>query len=233
MNEEQKYEVPKQGKADIAHTLVKAAISGAPVIGGPGAEIFALVIAPPLQKRQAEWMNEVADGLRQVEKKVDGFNIENLRDNERFISAVMNASHAAIRNHEQDKRDALRNAVLNVAIGSGLTEDVEAIFLALIDRYTAWHLRILRVFQDPLNLGAQKEIRPENYSLAGSRAAFLERYYPEMRDNQQFYGIIVSDLRANGMLSADLSGMITPLGMFQKITTEWADQFLAFIALPV
>ena len=233
MNAENKYQVPAEGKADIAHTIVKAAISGVPAVGGPAAEIFALVITPPLQKRQADWMNGVAVGLTELERKVDGFSIENLRDNERFISAVMNASQAAIRDHQREKRDALLSAVLNVARGSGLTEDTESIFLALVDRYTAWHLRVLRVFQKSLQLGAQKGIRPENYSLAGSRAEFLERYYPELRGKQQFYGIVVTDLRANGMLSADLSGMITPDGMFQKITTDWGDRFLAFITSPV
>jgi hypothetical protein len=70
----------------------------------------------------------VAEGLRGLEKTVEGFRIEKLRDNERFISAVMNASQAAIQDHQREKRDALGNAVLNVTRGSGFAEDVEAIF---------------------------------------------------------------------------------------------------------
>ncbi len=136
-------------------------------------------------------MNDVADGLRELEKKAEGFGIEKMRDSEQFISAVTNASQAAIRNSQTEKRDALRNAVLNVALGSGLTEDKEAIFLFLIDHYTPWHLRILRLFQNPLDLAKQKGITPDKY-YAGSRARLLEDYYPDMQGQGQFYGIVVA-----------------------------------------
>jgi hypothetical protein len=233
MSTEEKYAVPAEGKGDVALAIVKSAISAVPVVGGPAAELFALVISPPLQKRQAEWMNEIAEGLKEVEQRKPGFTVESLKDNEQFISTVLNASHAAVRNHQREKLDALRNAVLNVAVGSGLDEDTEAIFLSLIDRYTAWHLRILRLFQNPMQLGTQKGMRPENY-YAGSRAQFLETYYPEMHGQRQFYDIIVSDLHAEGMLGIqDLQTMITGQGMFQKVTTAWADRFVAFITSPI
>jgi hypothetical protein len=232
MSTEEKYAVPKESRADIAHTIVKAAISGAPVVGGPAAELFALVIAPPLQKRQAEWMNEIAEGLKEVEQRTEGFTIESLKDHPQFISAVLNASQAAMRNHQAEKLEALRNAVLNVAIGSGLDEDTETIFLVLIDRYTPWHLRILRLLQNPLELGAAKGMRPENY-YAGSRSQLLEEYYPELKGQRQFYDIIVADLVTQGMLSIrDVQGNITGHGMFQKVTSQWGDRFVAFITFP-
>lgn len=234
MGEEEKYAVPASSKADVAQELVKAAISAAPLVGGPAAEIFGMVIVPPLQKRQAKWMEEVAEGLKQLEGKVEGFKIENLKDNEQFISTVLAATQSANRNHQQEKRDALRNAVLNVAVGSGLEHDAEAIFLSLIDRYTAWHLRILRLFQDPLKLGAAKGLRPDNYYIGGSRARLLEAYYPDMQGQRQFYDIAVSDLHAQGLLGIqDLQTMVTAQGMFQKVTTDWGDRFLRFITAPV
>ena len=234
MSEKEKYGVPEIGKADVAIEVVKAAISAAPVIGGPAAELFTLVISPPLEKRKVKWMEEVAEGLNVLEKTVQGFSIENLKDNEQFVSAVLNATQTAIRNHQDEKRNALRNAVLNVAKGSGLTEDTEAIFLSLIDRFTAWHLRILRVFQKPLQLGHEKGLRPDNYVIGGSRAAFLEAYYPDMRGQRQFYDLAVSDLHAQKMIGVqDLQTMVTGNGIFQKITTEWGDRFLAFVTSPV
>jgi hypothetical protein len=199
------------------------------------AEIFGMVIAPPLQKRQAEWMEEVAHGLKQLEGRAEGFKIERLKDNEQFISIVLTATQTANRSHQQEKREALRNAVLNVAAGSGLEQDAEAIFLSLIDRFTAWHLRILRLFQSPLELSKAKGIRPESYDfVGGSRATLLEEYYPDMRGQRQFYDVAVSDLHAQKMFGApDLQAMITGRGMFQKVTTDWGDRFLKFITAPV
>ena len=246
MSEKDKYVVPTGSKGDVAQEIVKAAISAAPLVGGPAAEIFGMVIAPPLQRRQAAWMEEIAEGLKQLEGKVEGFKIENLKENEQFVSTVLAATQAAIRTHQQEKREALRNAVLNVAVGSGLDQDAEAcgfqgpqgrreaIFLSLIDRYTAWHLRILRLFQNPLELGAAKGQRPENYYIGGSRARLLEAYYPDMQGQRQFYDITVSDLHAQGLLAIqDLQTMVTAQGMFQKATTDWGDRFLAFITAPV
>jgi hypothetical protein len=234
MSENDKYAVPTAGKDDVAQEIVKAAISAAPLVGGPAAEIFGMVIAPPLQKRQIAWMEEVAEGLKQLEGKVEGFKIENLKENEQFVSIVLAATQTAVRTHQQEKREALRSAVLNVAIGSGLDQDAEGIFLSLIDRYTAWHLRILRLFQNPLELGAAKGQRPENYYIGGSRSRLLEAYYPDMQGQRQFYDITVSDLHAQGLLGIqDLQTMVTAQGMFQKATTDWGDRFLAFITAPV
>jgi hypothetical protein len=234
MNTENKYEVPSTAAGDVVHTAVKAAISVVPIYGGPAAEIFGLVIAPPLQRRQVEWMNEVAAGLNVLEEKIEGFRIENLRENQQFISAVLSATQGAVRDHSQEKRDALRNAVLNVAVGSKLTADKEMIFLYLIDHYTGWHLRILRLFQNPLELAAEKKITPDDYSIAGSRTDLLERYYPDMKGQRQFYSILVSELASDGMLGVqDLQGMVTGQWVFQKLTTDWADQFVAFITSPI
>ncbi len=234
MSEKEKYAVPATSKGDVAQEIVKAAISATPVVGGPAAEIFGMVIVPPLQRRQAAWMEEVAEGLKQLEGKVEGFKIEKLKENEQFVSTVLTATQAAIRTHQQEKREALRNAVLNVAVGSGLDQDAEAIFLSLIDRYTAWHLRILRLFQNPLELGAAKGQRPDNYYIGGSRARLLEAYYPDMLGQRQFYDITVSDLHAQGLLDIqDLQTMVTAQGMFQKVTTDWGDRFLKFITSPV
>ena len=177
-------------------------------------------------------MNGVAQGLKELEQKVAGFDIENLKENEQFISTVISTSQVAIRNHQKEKLEALRNAVLNVALGSKLSEDQEAMFLGLVDRYTPCHLQILRLFQSPLSLAAEKGIRPESFSI-GSRTQLLEMYYPELKGRGQFYTGVVANLVSDGMLGVrDLGGMITAQGMFQKVTTERGDLFLAFITFP-
>jgi hypothetical protein len=233
MSEDEKYKVPESTKGDVAHAIAKGAAGVVPYAGGFLAELLQMVIVPPLEKRKAEWMNGVADGLRELERKTAGFSVENLKDNEQFISAVLNTSQVAIKNHQKEKLEALRNAVLNVAVGSGLTEDQEAMFLGLVDRYTPWHLCILRLFQSPLELAAQKGIRPESFYL-GSRTQLVETYFPELKGQNQLYNAVVAELAADRMLGVrDLGGMITAQGMFQKVTTEWGDRFLAFITSPV
>jgi hypothetical protein len=136
MSNDEKYKAPESTKGDVVEALAKGAVSAVPIAGGFLAELLQIVVAPPLERRKAEWMNGVADGLRKLEEKVEGFSIENLKDNEPFISTIVGASQAAIKTHEQEKLEALRSAVLNVAKGSGLSADQEAMFLGFVERYT-------------------------------------------------------------------------------------------------
>ena len=123
---------PKAGAGDVAHTVVKAGLSAIPFIGGPAAEIFSAIIVPPLSKRRNEWIESIAKGLKTLEEKIDNFNIEALSQNEMFITTVMHASQAAIRNHQKEKLEALRNAVLNAALPNAPEEDIQLMFLNYI-----------------------------------------------------------------------------------------------------
>jgi len=58
--------VNKITKKDIAHSLAKGGLGSIPVIGSLASEIFGLVVTPPLEKRRAEWMNEVAKNLKNL-----------------------------------------------------------------------------------------------------------------------------------------------------------------------
>ena len=84
--------LPKATAGDAAHTIAKAGLSAIPVIGGPAAELFSTVIIPPLTRRREAWLQSLADGLEALEKKVDGFSVQSLANNEEFVTMVVEAS---------------------------------------------------------------------------------------------------------------------------------------------
>ena len=47
-------DLPQKTAGDLAHTLVKAAAAGVPVVGGSAAELIGIVFAPPLGKTTGE-----------------------------------------------------------------------------------------------------------------------------------------------------------------------------------
>ena len=143
----------KPEAGDWAHLATKAALSAIPVVGGPAAELFSAILIPPLARRRDEWLQALADGLRDLQERVRGFRVESLSNNEAFVTAVMHASQTAIRNHQREKRQALRNAVLNVAANRAPKEDVQLMFLNFIDTLTPWHLHVLRFFQLTQHVG--------------------------------------------------------------------------------
>jgi hypothetical protein len=81
-----------------------------------------------------------------LEGRMAGFRVEALVNNEAFISAALQASQAAIRTHERQKLEALRNAVVNVAAGRSPDADTTTFFLTLVDALSVTHLELLRYF---------------------------------------------------------------------------------------
>jgi hypothetical protein len=79
--------------------------------------------------------------------KVQGFKFEDLRNDPQFLSAMIQATQSAERTHRKEKLDALRNAVLNIALGHKPSEDLQAIFLNLVDSFAPVHIEVLRFCQ--------------------------------------------------------------------------------------
>ena len=107
MNKEMK-SVPSNSKGDVLHAITKAGLSAIPIVGGPAVELFQYVVQPPLEKRRFEWMTSIGEKLNELEE--NKFDLEKLKNDENFISVMMNASQMALRTHQEEKLDALRNA---------------------------------------------------------------------------------------------------------------------------
>ena len=222
-------ERPEPDKWDKSHAAVKAGLAIIPGIGGTAAELFSMVIAPPLEKRRNQWLDDIAERLKSLERAVDGFRVEDLSQNETFITVVMHATQVAIRNHQQEKLEALRNAVLNTAMSKAPENDRQLMFLNFIDELTPWHLRLLRFFDAPETWGNRHNISYPNWH-SGSPGNLLEFTFEELSGQRDFYDQVVRDLHYRGLMSIDsLHTRMTVRGMFESRTTEMAKGFLAFI----
>lgn len=224
---------PKPTAADVAFGAGRAVLAAIPIVGGSITELVSMVLAPPIARRRDEWLKELGDGLDEVERKVEGFKIENLGQDENFVSAVIEASRSAISTHKSEKREALRNALLNIALHRGPEEDQQQMFLRYIDEFTIWHVRILALFRDPPKHLAAKGVRTNYYMGGGSQV--LEDVYPELEGQRELYDQISSDLNARGLFNSPhfLHTAMSAQGMVSKRTTPLADRFLDFISSPV
>ena len=217
---DREHEPPEETPADAAYGIVKGLVG---VV--PGAvEILERVFAPPIARRQREWARDVAESLRQLESR--GVRLDDLRDNPTFIDAVLRATDAAIRTSQQEKRQALLNAALNAASPGAPDAALQQMFIALIDRFTEWHLRILKLFAAPAEWR-----NSENQGLrdTNSLASLIEQAYPQLRGRRELYDLIWSDLHTAGFhRTGSLQTMMT--SAMAKRTTELGDAFLAFIS---
>ncbi len=217
-----KLQPPKPSKGDTAHALAKAGISAIPMIGGPGAELFQHIVQPPIEKRRVEWMGYVGEKLIELESR--GVDIGQLSENEEFVSAVLHASQIAIRTHRQEKREALRNALFNIASGKAPEESLQQIFLEYIDAFSELHVQLLKFFQTPPNT---------SNVMMGALSSVIEQGMPNLKGKRQAYGQVWNDLIARGLLdNVGLHVMMTGQGLAGKRTTELGDAFLDFISEP-
>ena len=215
-------QIPESSKGDVAHAIAKAGLSVIPIVGGPAVELFQLLVQPPLERRREDWMRSVGEKLQELESK--GIDLESLKENEQFISAVMHATQIALRTHETLKRDSLRNALTNIAIGQAPEEAIQHIFFELVDSLTELHIQILSVFQRP---------EPPNSLGMGGLVHVLEGSIPNLRGRRELYDKLWKDLYLRGLINTDnLHVTMSGQGLRQKRTTELADEFLSFIREP-
>lgn len=166
---------------DKGYVLAKAVLGSIPVAGAAATELFTFVVAAPLEKRRDAWMASVAEELHRLNETVAGFRLEDLPENEAFITAVMHASAIAIRSHQVEKLDALRTAVVNAAGGFRPDDDEMLLFLQWIDELSVPSIRMLKFFRDPVAEARAQGINPNDVEGSPHSQALLFAAYPDLR----------------------------------------------------
>jgi hypothetical protein len=194
-------------------------------------ELFEGFVTPPLERRREEWMTKVGEALRDLEEN-RGVNLEELQSNEEFIDTILQASQVALRNSQEEKRTALRNAILNAALPNPPEQALQQMFLSFVDGFTVWHLRLLKLFDNP-----PQWAREHNHVFPvmnkGSLARVLVSAFPELDGKRAFYDQVWEDLYQRGLVSTNsLYTTMSKQGVRSKRTTELGTQFLRFIEEP-
>lgn len=166
------HEPPESGPGDAAHKLVASAFAvGTAAASGNVAlaaaavvEVFQFVVTPPLE----------------VERVV---RLEELRDSTEFLDTLIAASQAAVATSNQERRSALCYAVMNSALPGAPSAAKQQIFIALVARFTEWHLRILAFFGQP-----ELWWTPHRSHLSGGEALWqsLVAEYPALGAQEEF-----------------------------------------------
>jgi len=181
----------------------------------PGVKLFDLITAPLRGKRMSDWCEELRLRLNELSRKVEALTPEALATSDPFVSIFAHATQAALRTHQAEKLEALRNAVLNVAVGRGPSEDLQLIFLNFADTFTPVHLQVLVHFQN-------------------KDRANVARF----RSQRDLTDLAVSDLRDRGLLrdtrpyAARERESPEALIIYDWEVSQLGKQFLEFIKSP-
>ena len=232
MNDKRKYKPPQKSVGDATHAVAKVGLGFIPIAGAASSELLTAIVSPPLQRRRNQWMEEVGEALRQLEEKM-GVVLESLKEEDQFIDISLEASRIAIKTSYQEKREALKNAILNSALPDPPEESLQNMFLAFIDTLTIWHLKLIELFDDPPAYIERNNVYLGNISI-GSMSHIVENAFPELSGRKDFYDLIWKDLYSRSLVNTDdLHTMMSGSGIVAKRTTEIGKLFLEFIKSPI
>ena len=102
----------KENKADYAHRFVKSALGAVPFAGTALGELFSVILPPSIESRREKWMNEISIVLNDLLEKNDNL-INELKDNEDFISLLLETSQLALKTHREEKLKLYSKALKN------------------------------------------------------------------------------------------------------------------------
>lgn len=227
-------EVPTRSASDYAYAAAKGALGFVPAFGGPLAELFVLAVGAPLEKRRQDWIRRIAEGLEDLQQRFEGFDPARLPENEAFVSTAYQATQAVMRTHYEQKREALRNVVLNAAVRTDIDEHLQQTFVGLVDTFTPLHLRLLRLLQDPAAmLGTDFSSRWIVNSSSASMMQVADIAFPSLKDQHERLDQITRELHGHGLsVIKFLGGAMSPMQTRTKRTTPLGDSFLSFITAP-
>lgn len=219
---------PEPTEADTALALARAGIAAIPGIGGPINQLLPLVLAPAVARRRDEWLKELADDLDQLEQKVEGFKVEELANNEAFVSATIQATRIAIGTHQREKREYLRNALLNIAKGITSDEIKQQFFLNAIEAFAPVHIKALNVIWrgGGLKIGWDENSIPIMQRTYGAAIGILA---PEVKGQTSLIGAVLADLKNRGFSNLGGPDLAYPQG---ETITNLGIEFLNFVRSP-
>lgn len=161
-----------------------------------------------------------------------GINLEELQNNGEFLDILLQAIQIGIRNHQEEKRTALKNAIINSALNKTPDFAMQQILLSYIDIFTEWHIKLLALMHNPTKWFTDNKRRLPGMGGVGSLHGTIENAYPELRQQQDLINLIWTDLYNRELLSSDKTILVTGMtssGALTKRTTALGDMFIKFI----
>lgn len=225
-------EVPREqfpedkSKSDWLLPATKGVVGAVPFVGGLLGEVLGFSWQPALERRQVEWFKRLGERVEQLESEVG--DLRQRLQRQEVLTVAVTAARAATVTHEEPKREALRNAVINAALDIEPETQVQLLFVGMVDRLTAAHLQMLELFDDPAIYFQRRETAPPDFSLSSSITELIRRAFPNW--DTDLYARLAADLDREGLAqTSGLNTMMTAAGAMQSRTTSLGKRFLRFI----
>ncbi len=125
---------------EVIHAILRGGAGAVPFAGSLIAETLSL-LSDPAEARKERWLSELTETVNEIEEKL-GVLPNSLKEDDEFVTFLYQATHIAIKNHQNEKIAALKTALYNKA--KHKTEsDLSLQYLRYVDELTVTHLLVL------------------------------------------------------------------------------------------
>ncbi|WP_066870386.1 hypothetical protein [Clostridium mediterraneense] len=215
---------------DYIKAASRAALGFIPVVGGAITELVDLVISDPVSKRRDEWLIKLYEDLKILEDRVDSFNIANLKNNEQFITIVLNATQLAIRTHSAEKLVALKNVCINTALAINTDDDKQAMFLKYIDELLVIDIKLLYHFMNPRKRCEESGVNINSYYMTTPLSIFYD-CNKESTIDKSLVNIRLKNLISKNLLIDFTNASCTIDGSLASRVSDIGREFMEYITI--
>lgn len=141
--DDKRFVPPKETAVDKWQKTASNLVGGVPFIGAPAKVLFDTVFSTPITKKFEDWQDEIGETVRKLVQSF-GLSIEELQNKKEFQTAIHYSTQVALRNHQAEKLNSLRNIVMNSALSKTIDDFKQQLFLHYIDICDTWDITILR-----------------------------------------------------------------------------------------
>jgi hypothetical protein len=220
---------PEATIRDYGRAGLDAGLAAIPVVGGSLQVLVDTVLAPSLSKRRDRWIQELADLVEVIRKRVDTDSLEFLAGDEAFVTAVADASRIAMGTHLEEKLRLLKNCLLHMATQASRPDDFMSIrFLRFVEDLTPEHFVVLQYMANPRAWFDAKGITRPNLAMGSPGQIMNQANLPVVGTVRE---LVIRDLADRTL--ANVSGLnmtMTVDGAWQPMATPLGQQLLSFVS---
>lgn len=136
----------KDRAEDTAVAVLEAAASMIPFVGGPASVLVNRSFGSAVQRRNDRIFAKIESDVQELLHRMNLADSDAVLNSEEFMAAVHRVFRASQETTSDEKREALRNALLNGYVGPGFRGQRDE-FLTLVTRYEPGHVVVLGAIQ--------------------------------------------------------------------------------------
>lgn len=225
---------PTQDTKDKAISVVTKILESLPYRIGTATSLAQVFFTTPFEKRQHQWFTHLFEVVAELQR--DSITAEKLLNDDETMDVFIQATSIATKTIQRDKIEALKNAILHSAQGNAPEFALQQIFLNHVDRFTEWHIKILKFSSNPRQWFVERGMTPPDRGMGGiglCLRTYLEAAYDELKLKKDIINVVVTELYNADLITVNkgvLDEVRTVNETLASKTTSLGEKLINFIS---